>query len=144
MGMQLIERLTDTLGYALLDADNFEQFVAHTPQCVLFFTENPASFPESSDVAVILPEIVRLFGDRLTPAVVSRGHEREVSKRYGVREWPTLVFLRHGEYLGAIARVQDWNDYVLQIRDILAGETRRPPTVGIPVIAQAQLQETHQ
>ena len=142
MSMQLIERLSDTLGYALLDAENFEEFVAHTPQCVLFFTENPTSFPESSDVAVILPEIVRQFGDRLTPAVVARNHEREVSKRYGVREWPTLVFLRRGEYLGAIARVQDWNDYVLLIQDILDGETRRAPTVGIPVVAQTQLQET--
>lgn len=142
MSMQLIERLTADRGYALLDAHNFEDFVARTPQSVLFFTENPASFPESCDVAVILPEIVRRFGGQLTPAVVSRNHERQVSKRYGVREWPTLVFLRRGEYLGAVARVQDWNDYVSRIRDMLAGETSRPPSVGIPVVAQPQHQET--
>lgn len=141
MSMQLIERLTDTLGYVRLDADSFEAFVADAQQCVLFFTENPASFPESNDVAVILPELVRYFGGALTPAVVSRAHERAVSKRYGVSEWPTLVFLRHGEYLGAIARVRDWSDYLRQVSEILADEPRRPPSVGIPVVARAKLEE---
>lgn len=141
METQLIDRLTQTLGYALLDADNFEDFVADTPQCVLFFTEDPASFPESNDVAVILPEIARRFAGRLIPAVVARGYERQIDKLYGVREWPTLVFLRKGEYLGAIARVQNWQDYVAGIEEILARDTRRPPCIGIPVVGQPRAEE---
>ncbi|AOU97393.1 hypothetical protein BI364_04770 [Acidihalobacter yilgarnensis] len=142
MDMPLIDRLTQTLGYTLLDADNFEDFVAAAPQCVLFFTEDPASFPESNDVAVILPEIARRFAGRLVPAVVARGYEREIDKRYGVREWPALVFLREGEYLGAIARVQNWQDYVAAIEEILAGDTHRPPGIGIPVVGQPYAEET--
>lgn len=137
MSMAMVDRLTDVYGYPRLAAGNFAQFVEHTPQCVLFFTEDPASFPETNDVAVILPELVRHFGGSFTPAVVARDYERTVDKRYGVRQWPTLVFLRHGEYLGAIARVQNWSDYLNQIQDILAGEPRRPPSVGIPLVAAA-------
>ncbi|AOV17435.1 hypothetical protein BJI67_10525 [Acidihalobacter aeolianus] len=137
MSMTLIDRLTDVHDYPRLDADNFEQFVEQTPQCALFFTEDPTSFPESNDVAVILPELAQRFGGSFTPAVVARTYEREVSKRYGVREWPTLVFLRRGEYLGAIARVQNWSEYLEQIQGILTSAPQRLPTVGIPVVAAA-------
>ena len=70
MTSPLIDRLVDELGYPVLDDDNFEDFITSTPYSVLFLTEDPKRFPESLDVAVILPELIKRFG-QLTPAVVS-------------------------------------------------------------------------
>ena len=70
MNSPLINRLIDELGYPLLDDDNFEGFIEQTPISVLFLTEDPKRFPESLDVAVILPELIKQF-PQLTPAVVS-------------------------------------------------------------------------
>ena len=58
MNSPLINRLIDELGYPLLDDDNFEGFIEQTPISVLFLTEDPKRFPESLDVAVILPELL--------------------------------------------------------------------------------------
>lgn len=134
MSMTMIERLIEERGYPRLDADNIDDFIEDTPECVLFLTENPRHYPESNDVAIILPELLKVFGRRLKPAIVAREQEKEIAQRYGVRQWPTLVFLRDGEYLGALPRVRNWDEYLTQIRDLLDGETRRPPTVGIPVV----------
>ena len=43
-----------------------------------------------------------------------------------------LIFLRHGEYLGTIQRVQDWTDYLREIPDILAREPSNPPPFKFP------------
>lgn len=134
MSMILIERLIEERGYPVLDEYTFDDFVDGAHECVLFLTENPKHYPESNDVAIILPELVDLFGHRLKPAIISRDLEKEIARRYGVRQWPTIVFLRNGQYLGAIARVQNWDEYLMKIRDLLEGDTRRPPSIGIPVV----------
>lgn len=134
MSMILIDRLTEDRGYPVLDENTFDDFVDNSHECVLFLTENPKHYPESNDVAIILPELMSLFGNRLKPAIVSRDMEKDIARRYGVRQWPTLVFLRDGQYLGAIARVRNWDEYLMKVRDLLEGEARRPPSIGIPVV----------
>lgn len=128
MSSSLIERLVYELGYPAVDSEGFDDFVRSHEYTVLFFTENPDSFPESNDVAVILPELMKTFGDRVAPAVVSRDSERELFKRFKLTAWPALVFLRRGEYLGVITRVQDWDDYLDEIERILAAEPHQPPS----------------
>ena len=41
--------------------------------------------------------------------------------------WPALVFLRRGEYLGVITQVQNWDDYLREIRYLLDSEPTRTP-----------------
>ena len=130
---RMIERLTSDLGYAVVDEGSVDPFAQEHEHCVLFFTEDPSAFPETNDVAVILPELVNAFADRLVPAVVARSAERVLKTRYGFSSWPALVFLRRGQYLGAIARVQDWEFYLGEIERILASEPTAAPTLGIPV-----------
>ena len=48
--------------------------------------------------------------------------------------WPALVFLKHGQYLDAITKVQNWDDYVHEINRILTLEPRPDPGIGIPVV----------
>lgn len=135
MTSPLIDRLVGEFGYPVVDEASIDDFLRRHEQSVLFFTEDPRAFPESNDVAVILPELMRVFGRRLTPALVHRGCDQKLKKRYGFTAWPALVFLRGERYLGAITRVQSWDDYMTAIERILDSEPQTPPQPTIPVAA---------
>ena len=134
MSSPLIDMLHTQHGFTLLDADNIDAFLAENPHSVLFFTEDADRYPESNDVAVILPELMKLFGDRCRVGVVGRKDEKSLQRRYGFSAWPALVFLRGHEYLGVITQVQDWADYLIEFDRLLKSETSQPPTIGIPVV----------
>ncbi|WP_417222451.1 hypothetical protein [Amphritea sp.] len=129
----LIERLTSELGYPLLDHANVDDFIQQQPYSVLFFTEDSSRFPESLDVAVILPELLKVF-PQLVPAVIHRDAEKSLQGRYNFTVWPTLVLLKQGRYLGAISKVQDWDLYLRDIESLLQREPTRNPGIGIPVV----------
>lgn len=129
----LINRLTEQLGYSLLNNENFDEFINSQEYSVLFFTEDPKRFPESFDVAVILPELLSQF-PQLTPAVISRDSEKSLQGRYNFTVWPTLVLLKQGKYLGSISKVQDWDIYLKDVQSLLQREPSRNPGIGIPVV----------
>ena len=83
---------------------------------VLFFPGDPKRHKETTDVAVVLPELIAAFGDRVRPAVVSREAEIELQKHYGFRAWPSLVFVRRGGYLGTVSRMKNWSEYLQEIQ----------------------------
>jgi len=131
MSSPLVTSMIETNDYPLLDAENIETFLQSHENAVLFLVGDTRSFPEGDDVAVILPELMKLYSDRLTAAVAGPAIERELQLRYRVKGWPSLVFVRRGEYLGVITRVQDWDVYIQQINDILAKEPSEPPPMDI-------------
>lgn len=131
MSSPLIDRLVEELGYPLLDQHNFDETVRSQPFSLLFFTEEPKRFPESSDVAVILPELVKVF-PQLSANVIARDSEKALQARYNFREWPTLVLLSNGQYLGQISRVQNWDEYLTQIDHILKLIPTRDPGDSAP------------
>lgn len=133
MSSPLINRLVDELNYPLLNQENFDSFIKEHEYSVLFCTEQPSRFPESNDVAVILPELVNSF-PQLKPAVIDTAFEKKVQGRYNFNVWPSLVFLKEGRYLGTISKVQDWGVYRMEIESILSLEPRRDPGIGIPVV----------
>jgi hydrogenase-1 operon protein HyaE len=129
----LIDRLINEMNYPLLDLTNIDDFLSENEHSVLFFTEDVKRFAESNDVAVVLPELISLFPD-LVPAVIARDDEKKLQLCYGFLSWPALVFMRGDKYLDAITGIQDWNDYIEQIKTILASTTSRPKAIGIPVV----------
>lgn len=133
MPSPLIERLVEELDYPFLTESNFESFIQNEDTSVLFLTEQPKQVPESNDVAVILPELVKQF-PVLTPAVVSTDYERTVRGRYNFHAYPALVFLKQGKFLGTITKVQNWDEYLTQISDILAKAPQPDPGIGTPVV----------
>ncbi len=134
----LIQRLFDEHGYAEIKLDNHKQFTSQPGGSVLFFAGDPRSYRETTDVAVVLPELIKAFGGRLRAGVVARVFEVEkaLQRHYGFREYPTLVFVREGGYLGAISRIRDWNEYLSLIAELLEAEPRRPPGFKIPVVVR--------
>ena len=133
MASPLIDNMIEQYGYPVLKTESIDEFIASRDECVLFFTEDPARFPESNDVAMILPELVKEYGGRFQAAVIDRASQRQLQSRYGFREWPTLVFVRDGLYLGHVSRVQDWIDYIVRINEILSSEPKSDPGFDFPV-----------
>ncbi len=76
MTSPLLARLTDDFGYQSLNADTLDAFLVDQEHCVLFFAGDPARYPETLDVAVILPELIHELGGRLTPAVIAPDAEQ--------------------------------------------------------------------
>jgi hydrogenase-1 operon protein HyaE len=87
-------------------------------------------------VAAVLPELMKAFAQRFVVAVVPRESEDAVARRYGSQRWPTLLFFRDGQYVTAIAGMQDWDVYLSGVAAALAMPPSRPPTIGIPVVGQ--------
>lgn len=137
MSHALIDRLLDELGYAEVSLANHDEFVTQPGMNVLFFSGNPATVKDSTDVAVVLPELVKAFNGQLTAGVVTDvlGDGAELQKKYGFGAYPALVFVRGGEYVGAITRIQDWANYLNEISDLLVAPPKRAPGFSIPVVA---------
>jgi hydrogenase-1 operon protein HyaE len=134
--MTLYSPLTETLlnrhGYPLVSEADLDAFGRTARFGVLFFQGDWQRLGESGDVAVILPELMKAFDGTFRAAVVERASERKLQGRYRFPAFPALVLLRDGEYLGAISRVLDWNDYLLEIAEILQREPSVPPPFRLP------------
>jgi hydrogenase-1 operon protein HyaE len=128
--------MLDTHGYPVVDEAGLEPFLATHGEVVLFFSEDPRQFPESDDVAMILPELVEAFGGRFQAALVDREAEQALQRRFGFATWPSLVFLRNGRYLGVVSRVQNWEDYLRLIGEILESDPVGDPGIGVPLVAE--------
>jgi len=121
----LVERLVRELGVPEVGAGDVDAFLASPGDAVLFFTEDPKQYPESADVAVILPELMQALPGRFRAAIVERASERALQKRFGFARWPALVFVRGGDVVGAITGMHDWGEFVQKALDLLASPTRR-------------------
>lgn len=130
----LVRRLAEMPGAAWVDQASHAAFSARAGDQVLFFTGDPVRFPECLDVAVVLPELQRAFPGRFGVGVVRRGDEDAIARRWGSQRWPSLVFLRDGQYVGAIAGMLDWTDYLARVASLLDTPATRPP---IPLMGAA-------
>jgi hydrogenase-1 operon protein HyaE len=134
----LIGRLITELGYPEVNADNHDVFVARDGMNVLFFPGDPRTVKDATDVAVVLPELVAAFEGNLNPGIVTDtfGDGKDMKRKYGFSHFPALVFVRDGEYVGAISRIQDWAVYLEQISNLMVAPPCRPPGFSIPVVTE--------
>lgn len=132
----LVAGLVEATGRPLLDAAGLESFLNLPGDRVLFCGGDPARYPQCLDVAVVLPELLAAFPG-LEAAVAGQEVEGVLQARYGFPRWPTLLFLRDGQYVGALCGMQDWPVYLARVAELLATHTSRPPTVSIPATTPA-------
>lgn len=133
----LIDRLLTDYSYPQITVDNHDDFVATPGLNVLFFPGNPDTVKDASDVAVILPELVNAFDQKLNPGVVTDtfGDGMKLKRQYGFTHYPALVFVRDGEYVDTLSRIQDWTHYLSKIETYFTAPVRRAPGFSIPVVA---------
>ncbi|ABF08176.1 MULTISPECIES: thioredoxin domain-containing protein [Burkholderiales] len=132
----LVQRLAREFGATWVDETSVADWSAGGGDRVVLLAGDPVRFPEGVDVAAVLPELMKSFPNRFRIAVVPRDSEDAVAKRYGSQRWPTLLFFRDGQYVTAIAGMQDWDVYLSGVAAALAMPPSRPPTIGIPVVSQ--------
>lgn len=128
----LLQSIIDREGYTVVTQETLDDVLAGSEFVMLFFAGDAARLAESNDVAVVFPELDRVLAGRVTPLVVDRKSERDLQRRYLFNMFPSIVFLRHGQYLGVISGILDWSDYLEQIPDILAREPGTPPPFRFP------------
>jgi len=129
----LIERLIEELEYPLLNVDNIKEFLDANDYSVLFFTEDINRYPESNDVAVVLPELIQAF-PQIKPAVIAREDEDQIQSLFDFYAWPALVFMRKDEHIETITRIQDWSFYLEKINQILTMPSQKTKGMNIPVV----------
>jgi hydrogenase-1 operon protein HyaE len=134
----LVQRLVDHHGAVIVSPEALDAWMARAGDHVLLFGGDSVRFPESVDVAVVLPELRAAFNDRFDIGVVPREHEDAIARRFGVQRWPSLVFLRAGGYVATLSGMQDWTDYLTEIALALDRPVSRAPGVGIPVVGAGQ------
>lgn len=127
------QRLTAQHGCTMLDVDSFEEFVRQPGESLILFTEDPQKVPETWDIAVILPELLKGLARRPRAGLLAPEIARAVAPRYGIRLWPALLGMRNGAYLGVMEGLKDWSIYAARLPEMLAAPASRPPSVGIPV-----------
>lgn len=128
----LIDSIIERENLAVVTADNLEDFATGNGDTVLFVTGDWSRHVEVNDVAVILPEIIKASNGGLKAAVLDRKSERKIQTTYRFSKFPSLIFLRDGEYLGTIQKVLDWQDYIFEINEILAGDPKPAPVYQFP------------
>lgn len=138
MRSTLFEKLLSRPGFSKLDAENFEEVKQQSGHLMLFCTGDPQQRPESLDLAIILPELYQAFSEQFRVGVVASDIEELVQQCYGIQQWPCLVLLRDGEYLGSIPRLRDWAEYLQEIANLLKAQQPQGNNLNAFIINQPQ------
>lgn len=121
MSHPLIDRLTGQMGWPrLASQSDVVEFTRRPGAHVVFVPGDPARNLESTDVAVILPELRMAFQGRFDCAVADDAVEEWLRGETGVLKTPSLIFYRDGALIGAIPKVRDWDDYMARTAQILS------------------------
>ena len=106
-----VQKLAREPGARRLDVDDVDDFTAGPGLRVLFYSGEGKRSPEAQDVAVVLRELLRQHQGQVQIGVLTDMAENKTKVRHGVVVLPTVVLMRDGEKLEAIARIQDWPVY---------------------------------
>lgn len=127
---QAIGRMTAKHGFLRVPAG--EDFAPAGPVALLL-TEDPQRNLEVLDACVILPEALKGAGE-VACWVADEAASPALMQRFGVARAPAVVFLRDGDYLGALNGIRDWAEYQAEVARLLTGPAQTKP-ISIPVRA---------
>ena len=131
----VMQRLIDRFGATRIEADTLAAFLDRPGTSVLLLAGDPVQFPEGLDVAVVLPELRSALAADFAIGVVAPDSQDAVARRYCSQRWPSLVFLRDGQYVTTLSGMHDWTEYLKLVEAALAMPVSRAPTIGIPVVS---------
>lgn len=126
----LLERLTRESGIPTITAAEVPARAAGVPTLALLFTGEATRSPESWDVCVVLPELLRCCPG-LSACVLDPAQSRLAATAYGVDKLPALVTLRAGAYTGVIEGMRDWDVFVHDLRRLMVAPPQPPPVSGV-------------
>ena len=132
----LLKALVERHGLPVVDDIAIEQFFASSDRrhALLFFAGAGASRPETADVAVLFPELLKAFAGHVHGALVAAEAEASLKGRFQVFVFPSVVVTRDGQPVAVLPKILDWSDYRQKIADALAPDA--------PVLVAAQKPRT--
>ena len=132
MTAPFLDALIQRAGLPVVDETNIDAFLApalgESAHALLFFSGAAAPRPESSDVAAVLPEILRAFAGRLRGAVVAPEAEAKLKGRFQIFVLPSLCVIRAGDPVGVLPKILDWSVYLENIEAAL--DPKAPALTG--------------
>lgn len=117
----LVETLSKTDGTEIVGADTLEMYLKARTDCLtlLFFPGHDARKLETPDVAVVLVELKKMFGDLVRVAIVSAEDERSLMGRCAVLMLPSISIFHGDQHLQTIGKIQDWEVYARDLPALL-------------------------
>lgn len=92
---------------------------------LLCIVDDPNMFKETLDMTVLAPEIVKLFEGTLSKAwFTDPAVGRELAGKLGIRRLPALAVYFNGELLGAIEGLRNWQEYQVELINILTAKAK--------------------
>jgi len=134
----LLDKLVKDHQLADLNEAGFEAFISVPGNCIVLLLDEPDKVPESWDLAVIFPDLLKSCRDRPRAAIARLVYSPMVQAKFGIKRMPALLFLRDGQYVGVLEGLRDWNEFVVEVQQMLAAPVSRPPSIGIAVTTSAQ------
>lgn len=122
-------------GLPTLDVAEIDDFLTGAETAgavpVLLFAGDPVRWPEATDVAVVLPELIEAFQGRLQGAMIAPQAELALAPRFNVQVYPSLVLWRTGKVLDVIPKIKDWSVYIDRITGLLDGTVRATSSAAV-------------
>lgn len=116
----LIERLVSELNWPrLANLSDVAEFIGRPGFHCLFVPGDAARNLETPDAAVVLPELRMAFQHAFDCALVDDAIEADMRERTRALKTPSFLFFRQGNFLGAIEKIRDWDDYIARTSYIL-------------------------
>lgn len=142
MHSKLLQSIVARHGYPVVREGDWTAFAAAHEHTLLMIAGDASRLAESDDLAVILPELMKVFGRVLTPAIAASEAERFFQRTFRFPAFPALVIVRGTDYLGAVSRVRDWSEYLAEIPEILGRQPSVPPPFKLPTPPPASSEDT--
>ncbi len=142
MDHALLNALVTRHGLPTVDEASIEGFFASGGDCqhaLLFFSGAGAPRPEASDVAVLFPELLKVFAGRVRGALVAPEAEAALKSRFQVFVLPSIAVTRDGQPVGVLPKILDWAEYLEKIAAMLAPEA---PVLAGPQGPKTQFSRT--
>lgn len=133
----LLDKLAANHGLADLDQAGFDAFIQAAGDTVILLVDEPDRVPESWDLAVIFPDLLKAAGITLRAGLLRPEQAAKIQPRFAINRMPALLLLRDGGYVGVIEGLRDWGDFVAVLRETLQRPVSRAPGIGISVVAPA-------
>lgn len=128
----LFVRLWHELGFARVRPDNVEDFKKAPGLALLFLADDPVKFKETLDMAVIAPEICKMFDGTLSAwGFADPAQGRAIASSMGIHRLPSVVVLRFGESMGSIDGLKSWKEYETELVKILTAPAEPKKTIAI-------------
>jgi hydrogenase-1 operon protein HyaE len=121
MDHPLLKALVERHGIPVVDETNIDVFLSASDRrhALLFFSGVGAPRPESSDVAVLFPELLKAFG-QARGALIAPEAEAALKGRFQVYVFPSIAVTRDGQPVAVLPKILDWADYQQKIAEALA------------------------